>query len=360
MRLDLRLVLRLTLVSIWVLLCGCGGEIEEGAEPTGEHAEAITLRGRNGFSLAVTPSTATVTAGSAAVAYTVTTAVTSGSAQTINLSASGLPTGVTASFSPTSVSAGQSATLFVSAAQSAVPGTTAFVVTGSATSGSRTASASVTVLAAPPVGVLVNDVSVLGLAGSAGNAQFFSISVPAGQSLLTFKTSGGIGDADLYVKFGASPTTSAFDCRPFINGNTETCSFTNPTAGTWYVMLRAFSAYQGVSLIAHYEVAPATSATPLTNGVPFTGFSGAVNSEQFWKLTAPAGATIVFTISGGTGDADLYVRRGAEPTTAIFDCRPFINGNNETCTLTAPTAGDYFVMVRGFTAYSGVTLKALY
>ena len=42
-------------------------------------------------------------------------------------------------------------------------------------------------------------------------------------------------------------------------------------------------------------------------------------------LVVPAGKTsVVFTISGGTGDADLYVRRGSAPTTSTYDCRPYL------------------------------------
>jgi hypothetical protein len=87
-----------------------------------------------------------------------------------------------------------------------------------------------------------------------------------------------------------------------------------------------------------------------------TNISGATGSQQFWVLDVPAGKdTLVFTTSGGSGDADLYVRRGAQPTTSLFDCRPFVNGNSETCTFNAPAAGQS-VMIRGFSAFSGVTL----
>jgi hypothetical protein len=121
-------------------------------------------------------------------------------------------------------------------------------------------------------------------------------------------------------------------------------------------MIRGFSAFSGVSLTGR------TTATPsLVNGVAVTNISGASGSQQFWKLAVPAGKTsLMFTISGGTGDADLYVRSGAKPTTSTFNCRPFINGNNETCTFTNPVAGDWYVMIRGFTAFSGVTLKGTY
>jgi hypothetical protein len=201
-------------------------------------------------------------------------------------------------------------------------------------------------------------VAITGISGATGSNQFFVLSVPAGQASLTFNMSGGTGDADLYVRFGALPTTSTWDCRPFINGNTETCSFTNPAAGNWFVMIRGFTAFTGVSIRGTYA---ADTTQVLVNGVPVTGISGASSSQQFWKLSVPAGqARVVFTITGGTGDADLYVRRGARPTTATWDCRPFLNGNNETCTFNNPAAGDFFVMIRGFSAFTGVTLRGQY
>jgi vibriolysin len=101
--------------------------------------------------------------------------------------------------------------------------------------------------------------------------------------------------------------------------------------------------------------------TVLTNGVPVSGLSGATGSQAFFKIDVPAGqSTLTITISGGTGDADLYVRFGAKPTTSTFTCRPFLNGNNETCTITNPSAGDWYVMIRGFAAFSGVTLTGSY
>ncbi|WP_417498523.1 proprotein convertase P-domain-containing protein [Lysobacter yangpyeongensis] len=78
-------------------------------------------------------------------------------------------------------------------------------------------------------------------------------------------------------------------------------------------------------------------------------------------MNVPAGASgLKFTIAGGTGDADLYVRFGSAPTTSTYDCRPYLNGNNETCNIATAQAGTYHVMLRGYTAYSGVTLTGSY
>jgi pseudolysin/vibriolysin len=106
--------------------------------------------------------------------------------------------------------------------------------------------------------------------------------------------------------------------------------------------------------------APTCGGTVLCNNVAVALPSQAINTTSAtYTIDVPAGKTsVVFTISGGTGDADMYVRRGAAPTTSTYDCRPYTSGNSETCTFNAPVAGTYYVNVRAYAAYSGVSLKA--
>jgi len=78
------------------------------------------------------------------------------------------------------------------------------------------------------------------------------------------------------------------------------------------------------------------------------------------KCIAPALRWRNVNSFGGTGDADLYVRFGSKPTVVAFSCRPFTTGNDETCTVNAPAAGTWYVMVRGFTAYGGLAVKGTY
>nr|WP_133816708.1 S8 family serine peptidase [Tahibacter aquaticus] len=99
----------------------------------------------------------------------------------------------------------------------------------------------------------------------------------------------------------------------------------------------------------------------LSNGVAVTGLSGAANGELTYTLAVPAGATgLKFEMSGGTGDADLYVKFGSAPTTSSYDCRPYLGGNAETCTIATAQTGTYYVKVRGYSAFSGVSLKGSY
>ena len=69
---------------------------------------------------------------------------------------------------------------------------------------------------------------------------------------LGFAMVPGSGNADLYVRFGAAPTDSAYDCRPYRAGSRESCAFVTPQAGTWYVHIKARTGFSGVSLTGSY------------------------------------------------------------------------------------------------------------
>ncbi len=114
----------------------------------------------------------------------------------------------------------------------------------------NTKTSSVTVASAAASSVLSNGVPVTGLGATKGNQLNYTMVVPSGATSLSFAISGGSGDADLYVKFGSAPTLSSYDCRPYITGNSETCTISNIQAGTYYVMLNAYATFSGVSLPA--------------------------------------------------------------------------------------------------------------
>ncbi len=212
---------------------------------------------------------------------------------------------------------------------------------------------------------LSNGVTVSNLSAATGAYVKFTMSVPAGASNLVFTQSGGTGDSDMYVKFGSEPTDTSYDCRPYVNGNAETCTFAAPSAGTYYINLKAYSAFSSVSLKGSYSTGTGgggctPSGTTLCSGSSVALPSVAKGSvSSTYSLVVPAGKTsVVFNISGGTGDADLYVNFGSAPTSTKYTCRPYLTGNSETCTINSPTSGTYYANVRAYAAYSGVTLKA--
>jgi hypothetical protein len=48
-------------------------------------------------------------------------------------------------------------------------------------------------------------------------------------------------DVDLYVRFGAAPTTTEWDCRAYGSNQWGYCEFPSPAAGTWYVLVKRYA-----------------------------------------------------------------------------------------------------------------------
>ena len=256
---------------------------------------------------------------------------------------------------------------------------------------------------------------------------------------LTFSSSGGTGNADLYVKFGSPATTSSFDCSSTQAGNSESCSIPVAQAGTYYVLLQAASSYSGVSLtgsasgnrkpVAAFTVgnsgltanftdgssdadggvtsrtwsfgdgSTSTLTSPshayslaggytvqltakdasnasncvlkqvnvnppsqaLQNGVAVTNIAANVGALLPYTLVVPGGASnLHFNTSGGTGDADLYVKFGSPPTLSDFDCVSGTETTTESCVLPSATAGTWYVLVNAYSKISGVSLVGSY
>ncbi len=126
------------------------------ADPTYTRYDDVTVTPPvNDFSIAASPAGVSVAPGAAATT-TVSTAVTSGSAQSVAFSAAGLPAGASASFSPTSVTAGGSSTLTLQTSTSTPAGTYSVTVTGAGASVSHATTVSLTVATAGGGGVVVN------------------------------------------------------------------------------------------------------------------------------------------------------------------------------------------------------------
>jgi hypothetical protein len=292
-----------------------------------------------------------------------------------------------------------------------------------------------------------------------------TIPVVAGQSLTIVMS--GTGDPDLYVKFGAAPTTNSYDCRPYENGPAETCTLTVPAGATQAFLAVAgygttpsdfklaitsggaipttyvFNANAKKLMKVHMDVDYiAESASTLDGNLAtqidrFThqdkydyileldaagkiiggewigtskrqhpdfvwlpirstvntvaggkisyanvkmiydlsmqdgsgGGTGEVKTiddagaiaKSAWKQYGPfkvaANANLTAVLEGD-GDADLYVRKGAAPTAASYDCRPYRDGSAEQCTVTG--GSDVYVAVNGYAANSNFKIKITY
>jgi pathogenesis-related protein 1 len=111
-----------------------------------------------------------------------------------------------------------------------------------------------------------------------------------------------------------------------------------------------------------YAAAASWALTPAHAQVtsPFERtLSGTVGTWQFIPLEIPAGTTSLnVQISGGSGDADLYLRPSEQPTEAAYACRPWVDGNDEKCDAPNPQAGAWYIGVFAWTEFAEVTIKA--
>ena len=129
-----------------------------------------------------------------------------------------------------------------------------------------------------------------GLAATTGNSLNYTMAVPAGATNLTFTMSGGTGDADLYVQFGTAPTDTSYVCRPYLNGNNETCTIAAPSAGTYHVRVKAYSSFSGVSLVGNYTEGGGGGTQTYSNTTDYT-----INDNS--TVDSP------ITVSGRSGNA---------------------------------------------------------
>lgn len=197
-------------------------------------------------------------------------------------------------------------------------------------------------------GVTVTDINAL-----AKQQVFYTLSVPVGSSNLSFTTTGGSGDADLYVKYATPPTLQDFDCKSTTATSNETCVINNLQAGVYHVMVEAWDQIAGVSLTGSYT---ATSGTPPINRVESNVSVATGNWTRFTQQLPSGYSAIDVSIAGGSGDADLYLNFAAPSSTTTYQCRPYKNGNNESCTITNPQAGTWYIDLHGYRAASGITL----
>jgi hypothetical protein len=112
---------------------------------------------------------------------------------------------------------------------------------------------------------------------------------------LRIQISGGVPEADLYVRYGELPTPNARLCRPFIDGNDERCDHVDAPAGDWFVMIRPFglNGFSNVLLETFLFDAVSIVTTALPGGVVGTPYEVALQAEDgdgtyLWSLDPEA------------------------------------------------------------------------
>jgi len=101
--------------------------------------------------------------------------------------------------------------------------------------------------------------------------------------------------------------------------------------------------------------------TKLEVGVPIPNVGATQGVELLFAFELPAeDGSIAFRLSGGTGDADMYVNRGFRPASRDdYECISGAADSNEECLINAALPGTYHVLIHAYTAFSGTTLQVV-
>ncbi len=196
---------------------------------------------------------------------------------------------------------------------------------------------------------------------SAGGMNYYQVAATGAKLTVTLDGPASGADFDLYVKAGANPTLSSYDARGYTSSADETVAITNPS-GTYYIMVHAYSGSGSYTVKASLTsgTTPTTGETDLPVGQTGSGSITATGQKLYYKTTLSASATsLVVKLNGPSGtDFDLYVKKGAQPTTSSYDVRGYTSTSVETCTINSPTAGTFYTMVYAYSGTGSFTLTA--
>jgi kumamolisin len=211
-----------------ITVTGTGG----GLTHTATISLTVTAAGTPAYTLTASPTSVSVVQGSTG-SSSITTAVSGGFSSAIALSASGLPTGVTASFSPASIAApgSGSSTLTLTVASTAAAGTSTITITGTGGGITHTATVSLTVTAAT-AGTFA--ISVSPTAGYLDRGQ-------SGYGVVTVTGSGGF-DSAVALSATGIPTgvTGSFSPTSITGSGTSDFTLTvarNAPTGTYPITI---------------------------------------------------------------------------------------------------------------------------
>jgi cardiolipin synthase len=287
------------------------------------------------FSVEANPASLTVPAGSSG-ATAIATAVFDGFDAAVALSASGLPSGVTASFTPASISApgSGSSTLTLSANSSAAAGTYAITITGSGGGLKETAGVSLTIGSgtAPGFSLSASPASVMVAPGGSGNSTI-TAAISGGFNSAIALSAGGL-PSGVTASFtpasipapgsGSSTLTLSASSSTVAGGYTVTITGTGGglTESTNITLTVTSSGTPGFSLSANpaaLTVAPGSSGTSSIAAAITGGFNSAI------ALSAsglPSGVTASFSPASipapGSGSSTLTLSAGSSTVAGVY------------------------------------------
>ncbi|MBZ9611926.1 M9 family metallopeptidase [Rheinheimera maricola] len=202
-----------------------------------------------------------------------------------------------------------------------------------------------------PVTALQNGVPVT-VSGARDSEQHYRIALPENAYDLSITTTGGSGDLDLYVRQQLAASLTEWDFRPYAIGNRERVNVLQPQQPDWFVMLHGYRQFTDANLTASWKLGNLTSLQQ------WPALSSNYALYQ-WVYVPPHAKALYFTLSNGTGDAQLYVKRQGWPTPGNYDGASSISrGTTQKIHLPNIVPGSYYhIMVNTLEGFNNVDLK---
>jgi uncharacterized membrane protein len=266
------------------------------------------------FSLAVSPSSQSLQPGGKAT-FSATITGLNGFSGVTNLSASGLPSGATASFSPSSVTGSGTSQLTISATSSIIPGS--YPITVSAASGSLTHSVNLTLVAsaaadffltvAPssqsvqPGSTVSYTATVTPQNGYTVATSFAVTGLPSGATAqFTPQSISGSGSAQITISTSSTTPTGSYPLSVIASGSTLSHS------ASAMLVVSAAADFALAATPSSQSIPPGGSTTYTINIAGQNGYSSVANLSA---SGLPSGATATFNPASitGTGSSQLTV-----------------------------------------------------
>lgn len=212
----------------------------------------------------------------------------------------------------------------------------------------------------PNNGVLTRGETLNNLSAKQGEWLELQINLPANATNLRIRSFGGTGDADMYTRFNAAPTETEYTQRPYRSGNDERVVESDPAAGIWYIGLRAYAPFENVSVSADFDLPEDPDASLPNETLALSNLSAAEGEWLHYTVEVYQTGPMQIAMSGGTGDADLYIKYEEEPKITNWDYRPFAFGNDENVNLTDATKGTWHISIHAAEVFNDVALTVSY
>jgi len=309
-------------------------------------------------SFTITASAVSVEQGTSAT-DSVTVSAINGFTGTVALTVSGLPTGVTASYSPASVSGSSGSTLTFTATNTATVGTSTVTITGTSGSTVETTTLTLTVTAEPNFTISVSPtslslppnsnptatVTVSFVGGLTGNVALSTANLPSGVNA-NFNPSSLNTSGTSTVNFTSQSSTPAGTTNISIVGTDG--SITHSTTLALIVPSSGFTLTSSSSTVS---LAPSASTTDTITVTDVGSFTGSVTLSA---SGLPSGVTAAFGSNPTTGSSILTLTASSSVATGSYTVTVTgVSGSTTettTFTLTVPSSG--FTLTPSATAVS--------